>query len=231
MDCRTIDDVVEEIGRKAPFSAPPLHRARAIYDWEVAHIAYDEERLHSWFGPDVLHPEETLRRGRGICTDMASLYVAIARRMGLRAWYAHVDANGKGELVNHACAAVDLPERRLLVDPAYGIFDARHRKYYPVEPDVLRETVPCYGPPPEEHCAPCLPHYREPRCEQPFVESYGHRLRMAVLGTALILGAAYAFTRDDWMVNKKCADARHEGGGRVVHREKLRIEYEAECCR
>jgi len=224
MKCRTIDDVVAEISRKTQFSAPPLHRARAIYDWEVAHISYDEERLNRWFGADILHPEETLARGKGICTDMAALYVAIARRMGLPAWYAHVDVDQDEKAVNHACAAVDLSERRLLVDPAYGIFDARHRRYSLVEPDVLREPAPCYGPPPEEHYVP--QHH-----ERPFVESYGHRVRMAVLGTVLILGATYFITKGEPFFNKKCTVPEHAGQERTLHREKLRIEYEREYCR
>lgn len=221
---KTIDDVVCELSSKVGQCAPPLHRARAVYDWEVMHIAYDRKRAEQWFRDDMLDPEETLARGKGICTDLAALYIAIAQRMGLCAHYVHVDVDDLGETVHHACAAVDLPERRILVDPAYGRtaferyrnpgrgFDICHQKYCLAEQEIedAPVPVPCYGSAP------------------PFFEGRQHRMLMAAIGSVLILGAAYFCTGGEPFVRKpKAAYEETASGGRFLTKNG-EVEYVVE---
>lgn len=140
MTCRTIDEVVGEISRRIPQPGAPINKARAAYDWMVTNIQYDHHRLNMPFRREILPPEETLHRGKGICTDMSALYVVVTRQMGLQSNYANVEVDQNNNPVEHACAVVDLPERKLQVDPAYRIFDARHIQLRIHEPPEVAST-------------------------------------------------------------------------------------------
>jgi hypothetical protein len=125
-------------------AAPAIDKAKTIYDWIVKNIEYDhgrkkaiEDRLDDGV---PYHPEVTLSRSRGVCSDMAILYITIAREMGLKVHFADVSIDHNGNKVGHACAVVDTQSGRYQVDPAYQQFDARHKKYRIIsEPAVKRE--------------------------------------------------------------------------------------------
>lgn len=128
---KTLDDVVQElIPDYPPLTEEPL--ARSIYDWIVGNIKYDygkESRPHQ--------PEDTIRKGKGVCTDMAWLYVKLAEPLGFKARYAYVDIDQAGNQVRHACAIVEIDGKQVQVDPAYRVFDARHLSYKITHPEVL----------------------------------------------------------------------------------------------
>jgi tetratricopeptide (TPR) repeat protein len=63
------------------------------------------------------------------CQDYTFLYVTLARSIGLKANYALVSKDYRGKLVMHACAAVFIDGRALLVDPAYHWFGVPHQEY------------------------------------------------------------------------------------------------------
>jgi tetratricopeptide (TPR) repeat protein len=63
------------------------------------------------------------------CQDYAKLYVALARAVGLKAFYVHLEKDYRGEYVYHDCAAIFTAEKALLVDPAYLWFGVPHREY------------------------------------------------------------------------------------------------------
>ncbi len=117
-----------------------MQKAKAICDWIVENIVYDHDRIREIEErkDDGIphHPEVTLEKRMGVCSDMAVLYVSIARKMGLKAYYAHVTVDHKGNNCSHACAVVDLPTGRKLADPAYGKFDIHHKKYTIYEPKM-----------------------------------------------------------------------------------------------
>lgn len=175
----TLDDVVRALQRKLPSGTPALHAARLIYDWETDTIAYDTARRDSWFRFGVQSPEETIRRRAGVCTDMTLLYCTIARRLGLRAHYADVTVDHRSRNVDHVCALVELPPRRLLADVAYKQFDIAHKAYSIIEEETLTEPLP----------------------DEPAREPQHLPYRPRTLGVpetaaacALLLGAAYFFT-------------------------------------
>ena len=63
------------------------------------------------------------------CQAYAHLYVALARAVGLRAYFADVNEACDGQTAVHACAAVYIGGRALLVDPIYFWFGAPHRRF------------------------------------------------------------------------------------------------------
>lgn len=68
----------------------------------------------------------------GVCGEMSYLYITLARSIGLRAGYVHVDRDFQNQAVYHACAWVKLNGRDVLADIAYRTFDINHRKYFKV---------------------------------------------------------------------------------------------------
>jgi tetratricopeptide (TPR) repeat protein len=62
------------------------------------------------------------------CQEYARLFVALARDVGVPAFYADVQKDNQGKGVYHACAAVFTQGKLLLVDPAYHWFGVPHQK-------------------------------------------------------------------------------------------------------
>ncbi len=63
------------------------------------------------------------------CQEYAKLYVALARAVGVQAFYVHLEKDYAGEIVYHDCAAVFIGDKALLVDPAYQWFGVPHKEY------------------------------------------------------------------------------------------------------
>ena len=63
------------------------------------------------------------------CQEYAKLYVALARAVGVKAYYVHLEKDYSGEVVYHDCAAVFAEGKAYLVDPAYQWFGAPHKDY------------------------------------------------------------------------------------------------------
>ena len=63
------------------------------------------------------------------CNDYACLYVALARSLGLNAFYVIVQKDCDSEEVIHACAGVITSGKALLVDPTYRWFGVPHIKF------------------------------------------------------------------------------------------------------
>jgi len=62
------------------------------------------------------------------CQESAKLYIALARDAGLKAFYTIVDEDYNSKPVSHACAAVFVDGKALLVDLSYRWFGAPHKK-------------------------------------------------------------------------------------------------------
>ncbi|MEM4239918.1 MAG: transglutaminase domain-containing protein [Candidatus Woesearchaeota archaeon] len=154
----TLASAVELISRTVLPAAPAIDRAAAIYDWMAKNIEYDLDRKKAIDDciDDGLpyEPEYTLERRKGVCSDMAVLYVEIARKMRLKAYYAHVSVDSKGAQVSHACAVVRVKEGNILVDVAYRQFNAMHRHYFITEPRIKRRDGIIYAP----RRVPCWRH-------------------------------------------------------------------------
>ncbi|MCC5846803.1 MAG: hypothetical protein JJU29_01820 [Verrucomicrobia bacterium] len=104
----------------------PKGKAKALFDWVHDNIQYGGNRPR---GIGYRDSVETKIAGEGVCGEMAFLYVAMARIVGLKARYVIVDRDFRDQRVNHACAGVYLEDQLILVDPAYHTFDIHHRKF------------------------------------------------------------------------------------------------------
>jgi len=63
------------------------------------------------------------------CQEYAKLYIALARAVGVQAYYVHLEKDYSGDVVYHDCAAVFADGKAYLVDPAYQWFGAPHKEY------------------------------------------------------------------------------------------------------
>ena len=63
------------------------------------------------------------------CQEYAKLFVALARDVGVHAYYVHLEKDFRGRIVYHDCAAVFADGKALLADPAYRWFGPPHKEY------------------------------------------------------------------------------------------------------
>lgn len=101
-------------------------KARAIFDWFEENIQYGDRKRN---GHKYRNSEEVLETKEGVCGEMAYLYVAMSRVVGLKSNYVSVRRDCHGKKVHHGCAIVDTESGSVLVDPAYHIFDVQHSDY------------------------------------------------------------------------------------------------------
>jgi tetratricopeptide (TPR) repeat protein/TolB-like protein len=73
---------------------------------------------------DWQKPDQSFR-----CQEYARLYVALARAVGLKAYFVLVGKDANGKQVLHACSAFFLGSKLLLVDPSYRWFGAPHKTF------------------------------------------------------------------------------------------------------
>ncbi|MCX6744631.1 MAG: transglutaminase-like domain-containing protein [Candidatus Parcubacteria bacterium] len=103
-------------------------KARALFTWVTSNIVYGEQgrkRHHKGYR----HAAEVFADREGVCGEMAVLYVSMARAVGLQANYVSVSRDCKGDDVLHACTAVNLNGKQVLVDLSYYTFDIKHQSY------------------------------------------------------------------------------------------------------
>jgi tetratricopeptide (TPR) repeat protein len=108
----------------------------------------DEEKARLIFEPLDAHAhqngqptEGTMRTAREVfaawknpktsfqCHDYAYLYVALARAVGLKAYDVYVQEDADGGKAMHACAAVNIGDKGILVDPSYYRFGVPHKRF------------------------------------------------------------------------------------------------------
>ena len=98
-------------------------KAKAIYDWIERNIEYGRNNR------GYSNSREVLDDGRGVCGEMAFLYISMARSIGLESSYVSVDRDFRGKKVSHACAVVDTERGDVYVDPAYHTYDIEHKQF------------------------------------------------------------------------------------------------------
>ncbi|MBT5023141.1 transglutaminase domain-containing protein [Candidatus Woesearchaeota archaeon] len=98
-------------------------KARRIYDWIEKNIEYGKGlKKYS-------NSEEVINQRRGVCGEMAFVYVTMARCIGLKSSYVSVRRDYSGKKVHHACAVVRTERGNIFVDPAYHTYDVKHKDY------------------------------------------------------------------------------------------------------
>ncbi|MFC1453374.1 transglutaminase domain-containing protein [Verrucomicrobiota bacterium] len=119
---KLVKTAIAQAGRRRSSKA----KARALFDWVHANIQYGGHRPR---GIGYRDSVETKVAREGVCGEMAFLYVAMARVVGLCASFVKVDRDSQGTSVRHACAGVPIDGRLILVDPAYHAFDIKHERF------------------------------------------------------------------------------------------------------
>ena len=104
-----------------------LEKAKRLFDTLSRHVDEGsqgwrtaQETFAIWQTPDVSL----------VCQDYALLYVALGRSVGLKTYgvFVEQECNGSQRLL-HACAALFIADKVLLVDPMYRWFGAPHKKF------------------------------------------------------------------------------------------------------
>lgn len=101
-------------------------KARALYDALAQHLspAAGGARTARQVFEDWKKPDTSFQ-----CQEYARLYVALAREVGLNAYFARVDQDHNDQVILHACGAVFLSGKIILVDVSYRWFGIPHKKF------------------------------------------------------------------------------------------------------
>lgn len=114
-------------GRLVEGARDDADRAKRVFTWIRKHVSYGASRRLRGVG--YRGALEVKTDGEGVCGEQAYLFVSMARISGLTANWVHVTRDNSDRGVHHACAAVVLGGRTVLVDPAYQTFDIQHREF------------------------------------------------------------------------------------------------------
>ncbi len=76
-------DCVKEAQRLADSSGDALELVSAVYKYVTSHIKYDTAKAETVKSGYMSDPDETMRSGKGICFDYASLAAAMLRSQGI----------------------------------------------------------------------------------------------------------------------------------------------------
>ncbi|HEY6899987.1 MAG TPA: DUF4407 domain-containing protein [Puia sp.] len=112
-----------EIAKGASSARDKVHR---LYEYLHPNFPYDE--AHEKYKGGYRTAEDVFHDRVGICGELAALFIAMARAMGLEVYFAVVRKDNFNEKVLHACAYVVYQDGTLpqLVDIAYNTEDVRH---------------------------------------------------------------------------------------------------------
>jgi len=107
-------------------------RMEAILNWFKTNIKYDYERyrqIQSGRKVNYRHALETYADRKGVCGEIAILYVVMCRAAGLTSRYVYVEIDCQGNQVSHACTAVMLDSVWRLSDASWGCLFIQHRRF------------------------------------------------------------------------------------------------------
>jgi pentatricopeptide repeat protein len=104
-----------------------IEKTKALFDGLTRRIESGDGRGHrtakevfaAWNDPDASF----------ICTEYANLFIALARAVGLKAFYVHLEKDYRGKPVPHDCVAVFVEDKALLVDATYRWFGVPHKEF------------------------------------------------------------------------------------------------------
>ena len=78
-----------------------------------------------------------------LCGDHTVLFIALARAVGVKAFFTYVGKGPDGNVIHHACATVFADGRTLLVDPAWHWFGIPHRQFLVLD-DLRTVAMFCF---------------------------------------------------------------------------------------
>ncbi len=104
-----------------------MEKAKALFDGLTRRIESGDGHGHrtakeafaAWNDPNASF----------ICTEYANLFIALARAVGLKAFYVHVEKDYRDKPVPHDCVAVFAEDKALLVDATYRWFGVPRKEF------------------------------------------------------------------------------------------------------
>jgi hypothetical protein len=103
-----------------------IELAQNVYNYLHSQISYDYQYVSSGNkSRSYADSIRTWRDRKGVCGEMAYLYVASARYVGLESAFVHVDTDYSGRRVHHACA---------------GVFLQNYMNPPPIRPNMMHNT-------------------------------------------------------------------------------------------
>lgn len=135
----TMRQWTQELTRGA---ATDLDKAKAIFDGMAVRLDAQgrpksrtaREAFEAWKNTDI----------RLVCMDHAILFTALARAVDVNAFFVNVTKDPDGDVVNHACGAVFLGDRAVLVDTLWRWFGVPHKQYAILD-DVQTTAFLCFN--------------------------------------------------------------------------------------
>jgi tetratricopeptide (TPR) repeat protein len=104
-----------------------LQKARILFDELARHVNGDSNR-NSRTAREMF--DDWNKPGQWfLCREYANFYVALARAVGLKAFFVLVFEEIDGKKCLHACAGVFISGKLLLVDPSYCWFGVPHKQF------------------------------------------------------------------------------------------------------
>lgn len=113
-------------------------KAKTVFNFVIDNYEYDDRQLEKALkaekagGPTDFYErcaDEVAIDKKGLCGELSHLLIKLYRLLGFDACYVVVYRDYTGEMVDHACVGLYLKDKLILVDPAYAVFDIKHRKY------------------------------------------------------------------------------------------------------
>jgi len=127
LDLGPVGSLEELVSALEMVSRSDIEKARAIYRWMSANIAYDTEAFFGDSQTAAFEPEEVFRAGKSVCSGYSALFHFLAKSLGLRVITIGGRAKGYGYTtgdpeidINHDWNAVLVDRTWRLVDVTWG---------------------------------------------------------------------------------------------------------------
>ncbi len=122
------------------------NKARAIFVWIANNILYDLENEYSfiYFKDSREAVDIVLKTKKGVCTNYAELFTAIANQVGIKSYVISglSKQNGTIDSNSHAWCAANIDSAWYLFDPTWGSGNIRNAKYIKKLNNLYFKTKP-----------------------------------------------------------------------------------------
>ena len=113
----------DELIRKS--NGDHLQFSKELFHWAEANIKYQDNHNLTHYKT----AREVFNSKSGICGEMAILFNAFCKYVGIENSFVQVEIDNTGVAVNHACSAIKINNELILVDVAYHTYRISHQKW------------------------------------------------------------------------------------------------------
>ncbi len=109
-------DLIKRLDKIPEYAHTKFGRAKSLFNFLHNQIKYEQLPFKSY-----RNGREVWTDKKGVCGEMAFLYVVCARYLGIHSTYVHVDVDDKGKSVCHACAGIYLKDTQGIIDDYFDL--------------------------------------------------------------------------------------------------------------